>query len=322
MNELVSVHNKIIRKSPTGDVGKWVIAFCDFMTDSQIPIMIPNKSLCVILEIAESGAALIEFEQNLGQNIQEWVLSEHFENLQLLSQASVQRELQHREKLVEDGEKLLRDLVSRAPAADKPASAKSEIILEKPEIIDTFAKTENVCRQYLQFLMISLFSAQEVELFKSNENENLADSADITKTGPYTQAGSLAIQTSWYKFNRHIDPKHDNGMWTELCKYLYREHSPWNALLNTMDNETHEMSVFVKNYAKYVLQLCNIDANTKLTYTYHPTEDTQSLKVRPHKHSITALKTWELTFQQSSNGSITISYKGHQVPCNTKMVET
>jgi hypothetical protein len=147
--------------------------------------------------------------------------------------------------------------------------------------------------------------------------QKIAYAKDRTEIGAYTMADKLSTQTSWYKFNRQINPDYDNGMWTYLCKYLYKEHSPWGALISETDNETHEMSVFVKKYAKYVLHLCNVDADTKLTYTFHPTDDTQRLKIRPHRPSMSALKTWELTFQLSSNSSITILYKGHQVPCNT-----
>jgi hypothetical protein len=345
MNELVSVHNKIMGNSPPGDVGKWVIATKVFVTDSKIAKRIHTNSLGVVVKVDRDGDFSIEFEQNLGPNIQEWVVKAHFTNIHMLPQEQVQQELEDRQKLVEDRETLLQELVSRAPAADKPmvesggqippsakllqehvsrasaadkpASGKSEIMgtLEKPEIIDTFAKSENVCRQCFKFFMMSLFSAEEVEVLKSDEN--LAYTTDRTKHRAYTHAGLLATQTSWYKFHRQINPDYDNGMWTDLCKYLYTEHSPWDALMRQTDNETHSMSVFVKNYAKYVLHLCNVDADTKLTYSFHPTDDTQRLKIRPHQHSVTALKTWELTFQLSSNGSITISYKGHQVPCNT-----
>jgi len=302
---------------PDSLMGKWVIATKTFMTDGQSKTRINDKSLGVVLLINGAGDANILFEQNLKDPIQGWVLNAHFTNILVLSEDDVRNERDDRDKKVEYLENLYEEFVLKAAAADKPKVKSGGQIppSAKSEIIDTFANSEHMCRNYFKFAMMSLFSEEEVGVLKTNEQFAYAE--EQTTPNPYTRAELLARHTSWYKFDTHIDPKHDHGMWTEICKHLYKEHSPWRELLNQTDNETHSMSVFVRNYAKYVLQLCNIDANTKLTYTYHSTDDTPSLKVRTHLHAMTALKTWELTFEQSSDGSITISYKGHQVPCNS-----
>jgi hypothetical protein len=305
---------------------KWV-------AKAKAALPLPSKGAGTFAEAAIQGAARVA----LGYRTTESLLTEVLKREKVLEQNKVLLNgMATRLKLLEL--ELLELQKAQAGARAEPLQKDAPVVADESEgvrnaatpakqIVESGEKTvfslEIVCKVLFKFFMISLNSAKKVVELRTEEKiaefhaaeAAKAEAADGVAIGVYTHALEQDRKiTDWRVFKRDIDPNNDGGMWHKYVKYMYSEHAPWTALTLGTPADNHEMSVFVKNYAKYVLKLGNLNIDTKLTYTYHPTSGNQHLKVVPR---ITVLRTWELAFQQSGSGDIRISYKGHEVPCNT-----
>jgi hypothetical protein len=173
----------------------------------------------------------------------------------------------------------------------------------------------------LKLIKNRFLSAALVELSRSHElgNVDFDTMTSDTFVGPYSHS-KKSDPLEWCIFHNKINSKVDGGMWHKHVEYMYSLHAQngWQRLIGYQDNEDHDMSVFVRNFAKYVLKLGNSGKAKKLTYTFDANSSKSETKdLKATRTSLTSLRTWQLAFNKTELNSITISYEGHEVPCHT-----
>jgi hypothetical protein len=173
----------------------------------------------------------------------------------------------------------------------------------------------------LKLIKNRFLSAAQVGHLRRKELRKFDVESTTTFRGPYSHSNS-SDPVEWCIFYNKINSQVDGGMWHKHVEYMYLLHAQngWQELIGYKEHEDHDMTVFVRNFAKYVLKLGNSGKDTRLTYTFEANSSKSETKdLKATETSLTSLKTWQLAFNENKleiNG-ITISYKGHEVPCNT-----